>query len=280
MALRPNEATQPITESASNPVWRAIHAFANRSDSNPMESVLEPYTAMVESSSWGDRARVYQAVLEEVQDHRLPTDALLPFICFEPHHRLITNVVRSYLELNPSTQQNAFAPIAHLMTAVQQGATTNPGAVLASVVLLGDRRFNAYARATRQFLQAKHVRSFSRTHTTCICAGAVEFSLDWLVHLQELNNDECQWYVASALMLMVLHDETGIVRDQNMAAGEDSRFLGEQLSTPQNFEDYFQEVLPTMVHLRDASKDRRLLDEVISLWKEHAEEAAGLRENH
>jgi hypothetical protein len=278
MALQPNLTNQPVTESVSNRVRLSIRTFAANPEVSALESIRMPYNQLVGSASLHERTVLFGKFKDEVLGKQLPVDVLLPFAYFEPHHRLVSLAVKTYLESAMAGNADQLKPVAMLVAAIKSSIPVNPGALLAGIVQLGDRRFNAMARTARDVLDVQQIRMFARTQCTTITAASVEFHLDWLLHLHSVGGAESISYIASSLMLMTFHDETGIVMDCSRVPAHVAPQGHDNIKSYQNFEDYLSEVLPAMERIHSMSRHTRILGEMVLMWQNHCKEAFKLRE--
>jgi hypothetical protein len=275
MAQQQEFSGEPVAESVSNLVWRSIRSFATSPHEHPLTSISQDYELLVRSSTWQERLALYQAVLDDVHTRRLPALCLLPFVHFETEPGVIAPAVADLVTACETIGIPALDTVTELMNAVNARRCRSPGAVLAAAVHLGDRRFNALARTVRGSLSATEIRGFSRSQFETMSASAVEFCLDWLVHLQANGNVEAMSYVASHLILMVSHDRTGYVHDLSGTPASHGALVRPGTETRQPFTEYFQEILPMMNSIRNGSPEPRVLQAVIDRWTERAQASCG-----
>jgi hypothetical protein len=234
------------------------------------------YKSYAAAVSLKERQQLYARVLDDVVKGEVRTTALLAFAIFEPHMKITGKAVRDYLTYRICDIEDEFAGVHEVIGILANEDTVNKGAVLAGLVSVGDRRVNAVARAARHLLSATDIKSFSRVQMTTMRSSSVEFCLDWLL---ELNQQYCQDAVgdiASALMLMVVHDEHGVVEDRS-----EINYVGfktTKILQTQSFESYYSEIMPILKHLKKCDRFDSAMTMVIELWDEHRAEAVALRE--
>lgn len=278
MSIDPKMADLATSEPGVYQALLVLHEHFSGLDEDNISSIQGPYTELVASVSWRKRVQLYRTILDQVRDHRWGQNVLLTFIYYEPHHRLVARAVKDYLEISFLMSLDPLQVVSKLMRVVSKKIAVNSGAVLAGVVQIGDRRFNGIARIARRTLDKSEIRDFSRTHFSSICAPAVEFCIDWMAELMHADDDASYNYVATSMMLVVFHDQTGVVRDY---AGESGAYMtpGVEIQPVyQNFEDYFREVSPVFEGIRASDGDSPMVNKLINMWKDHCEDAHELRQ--
>ncbi len=233
------------------------------------------YRGLLESMSVKERQRLYELVLDDVIKGSAATTSLLAFAVFEPHLKIVCNAVRDYVTHRSCNIEDEFAGVHEVVGVLANPHTVNKGAVLAGLVSIGDRRINAVARTARHLLSPSDIQSFSRVQETVMRTSTVEFCLDWLLELNQHYCREAVTNVACALLLMVVHDEQGIVEDLS-----EINYVGfkttEVLQT-QDFESYYSEISPILNYLKKCEKFRSVMMMVIDAWDGHRLAAAQLR---
>lgn len=235
------------------------------------------YRQAISEMPVGTREELYEEVLESVERRETAAKALVPFIVFELHPRIVARAVRDYLANRQCDISDEFAGVQEVVGIMAHDDTANKGAILAGLVSICDRRINAVARIARRLLSTSDVRDFSRVQSGVINASTVEFCLEWLV---ELSQNYCRYSVADlacALMLMVVHDEHGVVED-----AREVNYVGFKKTTfreSKNFESYYAEILPILGYLKKCEGLEFQIAKVIDLWDAHQQKARALRES-
>ena len=223
-----------------------------------------------------DREQLYLQILEDVVKGKVGTTSLLAFAIFEPHMKIACKAVRDYLAYRTCNIEDEFAGVHEVVGILANIETANKGAVLAGLVSVGDRRINAVARAARHLLSADDVKSFSRVQNGQMRTSSVEFCLDWLTELNQHYCKDAVCNIASALMLMVVHDEQGVVEDLS-----EINYIGfktTKVLQTQTFESYYSEILPILNYLKNCDRFESAISMVIELWDGHKAKARLLRE--
>ena len=235
------------------------------------------YRHFVDSFDVTVREELYKSLLAEVDAGRAPPRSLLPFVILEPHRRISARAVQDYLRRRQCDVVDEFAGVREIVSIVGDPNTANPGAVLAGLVLICDRRINAIARTARRLLSPADIRDFSRVQRTTLHRCTVEFCLDWLVELSQNYCRQSVENVAYALMLMVVHDEHGVVEDESeidYLVG----FKSTRVRQFDSFEGYYLEVQPILKYLCQREGFESAITKVIELWESHRDDARRLRE--
>ena len=131
------------------------------------------------------------------------------------------------------------------------------------------------------FRQAEQLRNLigdlgSRVQITKMRTSSVEFCLDWLTELNQSYCRDAVCDIASALMLMVVHDEQGVVEDLS-----EINYIGfktTKVLQTQTFENYYSEIMPILTYLKKCDRFESAIAMVIELWDEHRAKAPLLRE--
>lgn len=234
------------------------------------------YRHLLETSGVIAREELYEYLLSGIAARCIDAKSLLAFVIFEPHRRLAARAVQDFLACRQCDVIDEFAGVREVMRALAEPGTANRGAVLAGLVLVCDRRINAIARTARSLLSPSDIRDFSRVQLTTIQRCNVEFCLDWLVELTQNYARGPVEDLACALMLMVVHDEHGVVEDESeidYLVGFNSTRVRQFAS----FESYYEEVLPILHYLRSFESFEAPVSSVIDCWEGHREAARQLR---
>jgi len=78
-----------------------------------------------------------------------------------------------------------------------------------------------------------------------------------------------------ALMLMVFHDELGLVED--LSEINYIGFKNNKVLQTKTFESYFSEIMPTLEYLKNFEGFETVIQAVIDAWQDHESKAAELR---
>jgi hypothetical protein len=217
-------------------------------------------------TSLATRQQRYREVLSEVKSNRMSVDSLIAFIKDEPHPALITVAVRDYLRLHPCEVGEEMAPVSRLCGFLKDPSTLNRGAVLAGLVLLGDRRVNTVLRTFRRDFNPAEIRSFSRVHGVAIKAETVIFYLDWLTELAGHDTPHCVIAdLCCGLMLMIVHDEYRLVEELEDSVG----FSGSETRRVP-FAAFLTKTMPLFHSLVDRLPGSQM-QQVMRLWNRHRE---------
>jgi len=264
------------SETDSESLRSFIHKFDFRAEEWSTCETVQAYRELVQRLSTTSRESIYDEVLTNVKLRRINARSLFCFVVFEPHPRLVAKAVQDYLIYRQFDLADEFAGVREVVRALVNGHAVNRGAVLAGLVLIGDRRVNAIARSLRDSLSAADVRDFSRVQLTSIQGRAVEFCLDWLVELTKEFKRSAVEDLACGLNLMAIYDESGLVVGET----ENDSLVGLASTrdcTLEKFEDYYAEVTPILKYLQQFEGFESPVASIIECWDSHKEEARRLR---
>ena len=222
-----------------------------------------------------DRENLYVEILDAVIQGVVSSASLLPFVIFEPDRKLVSQAVCDFLTHRNCHLDDEFAGVHEVVEILVSNHAVNKGAILAGLVAVGDRRVNAVARAARHLLTAEDIRSFSRYHINRIRSSSVEFCLDWLIELNQGTDRLVIADLGCALMLMVFHDEQGLVED--LSEINYVGFKNTKVLQTKTFERYFSEIMPTLEYLKSCEGFETVIQAVIDAWQGHESKAAKLR---
>lgn len=234
------------------------------------------YNDFISTLTVKDRESLYQDVLREVLSGPLDVKCLLVFAGFDPHRKLVCAAVKDYLANRKPDIEHEYAAVNDLIDVLADNSTANRGAILAGLVSVGDPRINSIARASRHLLSSDDIRSFSAVHMLEIRSSSVEFCLDWLIELNHRKQKEYANDIASALMLMVVHDERGVIED--LSEIEYVKFRKSKILQTKTFESYYCEIRPVLDYLHKCDGFESLIGKVIEMWDGHQVQARLLRE--
>jgi hypothetical protein len=234
------------------------------------------YNDFVSALSVMDRESLYQDVLKTILSGLLGTKCLLVFAGFDPHRKLVSAAVKDYLANQNPDINDEYACVHDLIEVLAESRTANRGAILAGLVAVGDRKINALARASRHLLSSYDIRNFSAVHRQEIRSSSVEFCLDWLVELNQSEHKDHASDIAYSLMLMIVHDERGIIED--LSEIEYVKFRKSKTLKTKTFESYYSEIRPILNYLQKCDGFESIIGKVIEMWDGHQAKARLLQE--
>lgn len=275
---RPRECFDGVESADTGSLLRLISGFDFTSEDWEKGPTAAAYRQSLETLPVTSREALYEEVLSEIDAHRVQPRSLFAFIILEPHPRLAAKAVRDFLGRRQCELAEEFAGVSELIAVITSPAVANRGAALAGLVLVGDRRINAIARAARGFLSPSDIRNFSRVQTTTIQCCTVEFCLDWLIELTQKYVRSAVDDLACALTLMAAHDEQGLVEDES-ESDYLVKFNATRVRRFETFENYFEEIMPVLTYLRGFEGFESAVSSVVAAWEAHRDEARQLREN-
>lgn len=241
-----------------------------------LEWMATLYGFFVHETEVDEREAMLESIVTMVESGDLEPGGLLPLIRLEPHPSLVATLVIHYLRACNAGAGDEFAGVRELTYLVTEGLAANRGAVFAGLVRFGDRRITGAARAARGVLGVNDIREFARTHVAGLHAASIEFCLDWLLQLESTSGRSAFAHVASILTMMVVEDAQGIVIDTNNHVGPFGfRTVPEQVT--KRFEDYLEEVMPVLRHIERTTQHPEVIENVIGMWREHADALAARR---
>jgi hypothetical protein len=233
------------------------------------------YNGFISTLTVNEREDLYQDVLQAVLSSALNAKCLLVFASFDPHRRLVCAAVKDYLNNRIVEIEDTFAGVHELIEILADNGTANRGAILAGLVSIGDRRINAIARAARHLLSSSDVKNFSGVHQPELRPSYVEFCLDWLIDLTQNDSKEYASDIAVTLMLMVVHDERGVVEE--LSGIEYAGLKKAEVLQTKTFESYYSEIRPILDYLQECDGFELMIGRVIEMWDEHQAKAKQLR---
>jgi hypothetical protein len=233
------------------------------------------YANAIENLGVSSREKLYDDILEDVQNRVNSARSLIAFVIFEQHPRIVSRAVKDYLVNRQCDIADEFAGVQEIVGILAHGEAANKGAILAGLIGVCDRRINAVARIARRLLTPSEIKSFSRVHTGQLNAAKIEFCLEWLVELSQEESRQGAADIATALMLMVVHDENGVVED--IREVDYVGFKSTKFSETKSFESYYAEVLPILRYLGNCEGLKCKVAKVIDMWDDHKAKATSLR---
>jgi len=241
----------------------------------PAPSNSQAVRVFLETSEKRQRKDYYEQVLCEIHANLTSPECLLAFVKSEPNLKLVQRATRDYLIHRHCSLLDEFGGVKLIVELFEQNALTNPGAVFAGLVSMGDRRVNAVVRLIRNRLSMADISEFSRIHPAELHASSIEFYLDWLIELQQRKESRRFNSVCAAMKLMILHDESGSILDYS-----EQTQVGFKHANPSfviRYEDYLGHLKGIFSTLGTLSACREPWEAMTKAWQDHTKIAPALR---
>lgn len=229
----------------------------------------------LETSEKRQRKDYYEQVLSDIHANRASPECLLAFVKDEPNLKFVQRATRDYLIHRHCSLLDEFGGVKLIVELFEQNALTNPGAVFAGLLSMGDRRVNAVVRLMRNRLSMADIREFSRIHPAELHASSIEFYLDWLIELQQRKESRRFNAVCAAMKLMILHDESGSVLDYSEQTQVGFKHANPSFVT--RYEDYLRHIEGIFSTLGTLSACRESWEAMTKAWQDHTKIAPALR---
>jgi hypothetical protein len=242
---------------------------------HPDQWSVEAFRDFLQTSNIRQRKQLYQWVICKIKRNQVSAKHLLKFVRWEPNLKLVQRTTRDYLTLRNCAVLDEFEGVREIVELLENNQLEKPGAVVAGMLSIGDRRINAVVRMLRTRLSVTDIRELSRIHPPQLHGPSIEFYIDWLFELQMREDSQRFNWVCAALNLMVLHDEYGCVSEQ----ADDSQ-IGLRQSKPLaliSFEDYLPRLESSFKSLGSLGECHSATQAMITAWKDHAQIAQELR---
>ncbi len=246
----------------------ALHALiglsGSMSDPTLLEQLKPLYRHAVTRLHPAMRLRNYQAMVDRVIDGAMNARSLLPYMVCDNDRTLVSMAALDYALLAPEED----APIAaaeFLIDAYQHEAFANGPAILAGLLLSGDRRLLALLAPICRTLSCEDVEEMIQCQGSFLMAAVVEFYLDWLEQLDSLVEEDVFGAVAAGLANLVLGEHDGVVYDIERVIPS-TRENAVQLLEQWTLAEYAAIIAPRMQELADREQGEAIMPEVLSIW--------------
>ena len=246
----------------------ALHALIGLSGSMAEPTLLEQlkplYRHAVTRLHPAMRLRNYQAMVDRVIDGAMNVRSLLPYMVCDNDRTLVSMAALDYTLLAPE-EEAPTAAAEFLVDAYQHGAFANGPAILAGLLLSGDRRLLALLAPICRTLSCEDVEEMIQCQGSFLMAAVVEFYLDWLEQLDSLVEEDVFGAVAAGLANLVLGEHDGVVYDIERVIPS-TRENAVQLLEQWTLAEYAAIIAPRMQALADREQGEAIMPEVLSIW--------------
>ena len=247
----------------------ALHALIGLSGSMADPTLLEQlkplYRHAVTRLHPAMRLRNYQTMVDRVIDGAMNARSLLPYMVCDDDRTLVSMATLDYALLAPEKEDAPTAAAEFLLDAYQHGAFANGPAVLAGLLLSGDRRLLVLLAPICRSLPCEDVEEMIQCQGSFLMAAVVEFYLDWLEQLDSLVEEDLFGAVAAGLANLVLGEHDGIVYDIERVIPS-TRENAVQLIGQWTLAEYAAIIAPRMQELADKEQGEAIMPEVLSIW--------------
>lgn len=233
------------------------------------------FREFLQRADFFQRRQYYNLLRKKLEANGISTAWLTHYIKWEPNYKLVQSAVRDFVRYSGCNALDEFKGVRQILALHASGELENPGAVLAGLLSIGDRRINAILRLSRSSLSVQDVHEFTRIHEPSLNAATVEYYIDWLTELDRMADKRRFQLVCSALHLAVLHDENGWVHDRDEAQQIGFRDVFSPLKIA--FEDYLPAVEKALSCIRGPKGCEEAVRATLLAWQLHAEVARELR---
>lgn len=194
-----------IPDSVRCLIYNLRHLDANAS-SLQWKTIGTVYDAyLVDVQDYEEREAVFRHMLLEVEDVGQNPALLLAFVRFDANSRHVCAAARAYLQNCRTGTDNALSAVHHIHSLLLDGGglVVNRGAVLAGLVLFGDRRLCAVARSICDTLTSAEIRAFCDAMRNARDVSSIDFCLSWMTILVNRNDLRSAEELAGALEVML-----------------------------------------------------------------------------
>lgn len=228
-------------------------------------SVLAVYRMYVNRIPYDERRVDLLALLDRLNTGAAVWDSLLPFVLAETAWGLVSTAVletaqRMDLENNdPMTGVKTFR---QLIERSPQFKDERRAAILAGLLLLGDRRAVPILRGTWRLLGQEGRIQLSKSWSDFVYASVIEFYLDWLEDSEERDFGK----IAAALVRMPFIATNGKVLDVERPFPIGTKSAPPKLIYQWTIQEYGRLIEPRLRDLLRREDDPRFLPFVMEAW--------------
>lgn len=263
------EDPEGAVELSAEQLDEALHALIGLSGSMADPTLLEQikplYRHAVTRLHPAMRLRNYQAMVDRVIDGAMHARSLLPYMVCDKDRTLVSMAALDYALLAPDEGDAPTAAAEFLVDAYQHGAFANGPAVLAGLLLSGDRRILAFLSPVFRKLSCDDVEEIIQCQGSFLIDAVVVFYLDWLGQLDSLVEEDLFGAVAAGLANLALGEHDGMVYDIERVIPS-TRENAVQVLNQWPIAEYATIIAPRMQELADREQGESIMPEVLSIW--------------
>ena len=223
----------------------------------------------MEKSDAEGRMGVLSDFLSAVEEGRLSSNVLLPFIGCDADRAIASTAALSFAMTHRKTADEAMVGVVLLAKGIAGGTISNPGAVFGGLLNLGDYRVNKVLWPLRDLIKGADLDEAVRIRTGRLSSAVVDFLLDWLEQMDADHREERFNPIAAAL---VNHRSAaaipwialgGRVWPVAGATSEDEEEAAQYIALT----TFAEHITPRLKDLRRIAPDPEVVDYVVEAWE-------------
>lgn len=189
----------------------ARYGATNETERVPL--LMRLYDHAVDRLVVDERLELLQSVAKMVEERKLSTNALLPFIVTDPVHAVVSTAALNLAVLMPLDNGDPLTGPKALLNSTVFGDEDVQTAVISALVLLGDARVTELLDGVWNRLTDSQKLKLTHARSQMLLAATIDFYLRWLESLDDAANAEEFGAVAAALVRMPRDAAKGTVVD-------------------------------------------------------------------
>jgi hypothetical protein len=246
-----------------------LATYGATDDENMIAPLRVIYREWMEKSDAEGRMGVLSDFLSAVEEGRLSSNVLLPFVGCDADRAIASTAALSFAMTHPKTADEAMVGVVLLAKGIVGGTMSNPGAVFGGLLNLGDYRVNKVLWPFRNMIKGADLDEAVRIRTGRLSSAVVDFLLDWLEQMDADNREERFNPIAAAL---VNHRSAAVI--PWIAVG--GRVWPVAGATPEDEEEaaqyidlatFTELIMPRLKALRQIAPDPEVVDYVVEAWE-------------
>ena len=267
--MRRPPARDQVPTSITQRIVVDLASYGATDDASMIGALRVLYREWMEETSAETRMAVLNDFIAIVDDGRISSNVLLPFIGCDNERGIASSAALGFAMLHPSTADQAMLGVVLLAKGITGGTMNNPGAVFGGLLNLGDYRVNKVLWPIRDRLVGPDLDAAVRVRTGRLSAAVVDFLLDWMEQMPAAQRESRFNPLAAAL---VNHRSAGMV--PLVARG--GRIWPVREATPEQEDEaadyvalawFARSILPRLEALREIAPEPDVIDYVIQAWE-------------
>lgn len=241
--------------------------FGRTGDSESLAELTELYDAAARRLPARERRGLLSRVTDLVAEGDLSVEALLPFIFGDPSRSIVSAATLNLAQLMPLRSEDPMTGPRYVLRIVQERPQEDErsAAMLAGLVLLGDRRTQPVLRGYWRQLGPAGRSVLARAWTGLVSACHVEFLLDWL---EDADNDADLGSIATNLARMPRAASLSHVMEIHRSFPVNSSLDAPPISVIDewSFSEFGKKIEPRLRALRGQVLDPGPISDVMRAW--------------
>ncbi len=176
-----------------------LTVYGRTDDGSMIPMLKETYLAAAQETHLDQRTELYELVVSEVEQGRLSSNVLIPFIGSEAEGLLVSRAAIDYVMLHPRDAASAMAGAAIVCRFIGSGELTNVAAAFGGLLSVGDARVCALLVLVRRVLTRSDLDRLARIRTGFVSAASIEFLMDWIEACIEEGNEDAVGPLAACI---------------------------------------------------------------------------------